>query len=124
MITDAIQSILNTLGVNSFSPVVESDSIPEGLFCVHNESVTEALRDKEGTFGKIYDLSITLVANSVAEIDNMADIINGTLEATNGKVENTLIDEIILKSTMGVIWDDEKKKYYNTINFSIETQNL
>lgn len=123
MITNAIQSILSPL-INSFSPVVESDKIPDGLFCVHNESITDHLRDKEGEYGRIYDLSITLVGDSIAEIDDMVDEITDTLEATEGTIENALIDEIILKSTMGTTWDDEKKKYYNTINFSVETQNL
>lgn len=123
MITDAIQTILSPL-VNSFSPIVESDNIPNGLFCVHNESVTETLRDKLCIYGKIHDLSITLIADSVTEIDDVVAEITATLEAAKGEIENTQIDEIILKSTTGVIWDDEKKKYYNTINFSVETQNL
>ena len=122
MITDAIQSLLSPL-VNAYSPIIESDILPTGVFGVHHEDIVETFRDKEGIYGFNYNVIITIVGDTQEEIDPITDEIITAFEATNSEISGTLIDEVELKSSIGITWNDEKKKYYDELTFLFTTQN-
>jgi hypothetical protein len=123
MMTDAIQSILSTI-VNSYAVIVESDDIPSGTFAVHQEDLSASLRDKEGVFGYIYNVAITVVSESPDDIDTKIAAIITAMIAASGTVSSTTIEEVLFSSSEGKAWDDEKKRYYDLITFSVETKNL
>jgi len=122
MITDAIQLILNAV-VNSFSPVVDTDAFPEGVFAVHQEEITDTLRDKKGIYGFEYSVSITVVADTQEEIDPVTEQITDLLEEANGDVAGTVFEEVNFTSSLGVTFDEEKKKFYDQLTFLIQTKN-
>ncbi len=122
MITDAIQTILSPL-VNSFSPIVETDVIPTGIFAVHQEDVADMLRDKEGIYGFIYNVQVTVIGESQEDMEPVIDDIITAFETVTGITNGTIIEESQLNSSQGITWDDEKKKYYDKINFLVQTKN-
>lgn len=122
MITDAIQTILEDL-VNSFSPIVESDIIPNGIFAVHQEDIAETFRDKEGIYGFIYNVQVSIIGDSQETMDPIIEDIINEIEATTGEVNGTVIEESELNTSQGILWDDEKKKYYDKLNFLVQTKN-
>lgn len=122
MITDAIQSVLNNI-VDSYSPIVDSDSMPAGAFAVHTEEVTDVLRDKEGIYGFEYAVNITIVADSQAVIDPLTLDITEAMEQLTGEISGTTIEQSQFKSSMGATWDDDKKKYYDQLTFTVQTLN-
>lgn len=123
MITDAIQSVLEGISINAFSPIFESDSMPAGLFAVHTEDISETLRDKSGVYGFVHNVSITVVADSQETIDPATCQIVEAIELLYGTVQGTKIEESRFESSQGVTWDDEKKKYFDHLVFIIQTQN-
>lgn len=122
MITDAIQSILDPL-VNSYSPIIESDNLPEGVFAVHQEFILDTLKDKEEIYGFIYDVAVTVVSDSQEELDLAINTLTEEIIEAQGDISGTIFEEVELKSTQGVTWDDEKKKYYDKITFTVQTKN-
>ena len=123
MITDAIQSVLTPI-VNAYSPIIESDVLPAGVFAVHHEDVIETLRDKEGIYGFVYSVLVTVVGDSQELMDPIIDTIILTFEIIKDlSITGTLIDDVELKTTLGITWNDEKKKYYDELTFLFTTQN-
>lgn len=122
MITDVVQSIINPI-VNAFSPIVESDILPTGVFAVHQEDIIETFRDKSGIYGYLYNVSIIVVAEDQEALDPITGQVIDALCAMYGLITGTVVDEVLFQSTNGVAWDDEKKKYYDQITFTIQTKN-
>ena len=122
MITDAIQLILNAV-VNSFSPVVDTDNFPSGVFAVHQEEIADTLRDKEGIYGFEYSVIINVIADTQEEIDPITEQIANLLEEASGDIAGTIFEEVNFVSSLGVTFDEEKQKFYDQITFSITTKN-
>ncbi|MEI7524548.1 MAG: hypothetical protein WCJ95_09475 [Mariniphaga sp.] len=122
MITDAIQSILEP-HVNSYSPIVESDIFPEGVFVIHQEDIIETLRDKSEIYAMIYNVAVIIIGDSQEDIDPVIDTVITEILTCEGEILGTIIEDIELKGTQGTTWDDEKKKYYDKITFTVQTKN-
>jgi len=123
MITDAIQSVLEGISINAFSPIFDTDNMPVGLFATHVETIAEKLKDKEEIYGYVHNVAITVVADSQEQIDPATVQIAETIELLSGTVEGTIIEESQFISSEGVAWDNELKKYFDQLIFTVQTKN-
>jgi len=122
MITEAIQLIIDAV-VDSFSPIINSDKLDPGVLAVHQEEITQTLRDKKGIYGYEYTVTLTVIGDTQEEIDPIVEQITDLLESAEGDVSGTIFEEVNFQSSLGVTWDDEKKKYYDQLTFLIQTKN-
>lgn len=122
MITDAVQLLISPF-VSSFSPIIESDELPAGVFAIHQEDIRNTLRDKDGIYGYEYNVQITVIGDSQDDIDPVTGLIIDLFEPLSGTYSETIIEEVNTSRSQGVTWDNEKKKYYDQITFSIATKN-
>ena len=122
MITEAIQSILEP-HVNSYSPIVESDILPDGVFLIHQENIIDTLRDKTEIYAMVYNVAVIIIGDSQEDIDPIIDTVITEILTCEGEILGTIIEDIELKGTQGTTWDDEKKKYYDKITFTVQTKN-
>lgn len=119
MISEIIQGILEQI-CDSYGPVINSDTLPVAPFCIHEEKVEFPLRTKEGIYGFQYDLSVTIVGDNDSQVD---PIMEGVLESLE-QLSNNDVDDAWFEGSTGLQYDDEKKKFYNTLNFKVLTNNL
>ena len=122
MITEAIQLIIDAV-VNSFSPVVDTDNSPKGVFAVHQEDIAQTLRDKKGIYGFEYNVVIHVTADTQEEIDPVTVQITNLLEEASGDISGTVFEGVNFISSLGVTFDEEKKKFYDQLTFLIQTKN-
>ena len=119
MISATIQTVLQQI-CNSFSPVVNSDTLPATPFCVHEEKVSSPLRDKEGIYGFDYDLTVVVVGDTDSQVDPIVESIIETIEM----LSNSTIDQASFESSTGLQYDNENKRFHNQLNFKLLTNNL
>lgn len=119
MIKDKIQSVLEAI-IPSFSPVVNSDKLPNTPFCVHDTKITNTFRDKQGIYGFEYELGVMVVGDTEAQIDPAVESIIETLEMTTDDV----IEKCSFETMSGLQFDQDLLKYHNQLNFKVITNNL
>lgn len=119
MIKDNIQTVLEGI-LDSYSPVVNSDDLPQTPFCIHETKISETLRDKSGIYGYEYDLGVMIVGDSETQIDPMVEMVIDTLEMT---IDDD-IDEIRFTTMSGLQYDQDSNKFHNQLNFKCTTNKL
>lgn len=119
MIGTNIQSVLEQI-CDSYGTIINSDTLPMTPFCVHDENISETLRDKDGIYGFVHDVSIMIVGDDDAQLDPLVESVVETMEL----LSDGLIEETVFVSSSGLKLDEDKGKYYIELNFKCTTNNL